>query len=83
MIKGKSRYSYDIQNKLFTYNKTGDDPTLAVTKIMNRIKDGHIYPDPMTICNVTNLNKNNGSKKYFDSFRGIFRTSVFRNILDM
>ena len=36
----------------------------------------------MNVCNFTNLFKNQGSKKHFNSYRGIFRTPVVRNILD-
>ena len=36
----------------------------------------------MNICNVTNLYKNKGPKQSYDSYRGIFCSSVLRNILD-
>ena len=36
----------------------------------------------MNVCNVTNLYKNKGSQQQFDSYPGIFRTPVLRNILD-
>ena len=49
---------------------------------MNRIKEELVFPDPMTMFNVTNLYKNKGSKQSFDSYRGIFRTPLLRNILD-
>jgi hypothetical protein len=49
---------------------------------MNRIKDELTFPSPMDVCNVTNLYKNKGSEQHFDSYHGIFRTPVLRNILD-
>ena len=49
---------------------------------MNRIKNELTFPDPMNKCNVTNLFKNKGQKQQFNSYRGIFRSSVLRNILD-
>ena len=49
---------------------------------MNRIKSELVFPDPMNVCNVTNLFKNKGSKQDFNCHRGIFRTPVLRNILD-
>ena len=79
---GKSKDPYELPNKLFRPNTAGDDLILAVTKLMNRIKDELVFPDPMTMCNMTNLYKNKGSKQSFDSYRGIFRTPVLRNILD-
>ena len=49
---------------------------------MNRIKSELVFPDPMNVCNLTNLFKNKGSKQDFNCHRGIFRTPVLRNILD-
>ena len=80
--KGKSKDPYNLPNELFQPNVAGDDFILAITKLMNRIKSELIYPKPMNICNVTNLYKNKGLKQNFDSYRGIFRTPVLRNILD-
>ena len=80
--KGKSKDPYNLPNELFRPNVAGDDLILAITKLMNRIKSELIYPKPMNICNVTNLYKNKGLKQNFDSYRGIFRTPVLRNILD-
>jgi hypothetical protein len=79
---GKSKDPYELPNELFRPNTAGDDLILAVTKLMNRIKEELVFPDPMTMCNVTNLYKNKGSKQSFDSYRGIFRTPVLRNIFD-
>ena len=36
----------------------------------------------MELCNVTNLYKNKGEHFLYNSYRGIFRTPVLRNILD-
>ena len=36
----------------------------------------------MKKCNVTNLYKKKGLKQSFNSYRGIFRVTVLRNILD-
>ena len=60
----------------------GEDLILAITKLMNRIKSELNFPEDLNVCNVTNLFKNKGLKKYFNSYRGIFRTPVLRNILD-
>ena len=79
---GKSKDPYDIPNELFKPSVAGDNLILAITLLMNRIKDELIFPNPMNLCNVTNLYKNKGSQQVFDSYRGIFRTPVLRNILD-
>ena len=79
---GKSRDPYDMPNEIFNPEVAGDDLIHAITKLMNRIKDELLFPVPMNVCNVTNLFKNKGSKQHFDSYRGIFRTPVLRNILD-
>ena len=54
----------------------------AVTMLMNRIKNELIYPEPMELCNVTNLYKHTGKRSLFNSHSGIFITPVMRNILD-
>ena len=79
---GKSKDPYDIPNELFKPEVAGSNLILAITKLMNRIKDELTFPSPMGVCNVTHLYKNKGSKQHFDSYRGIFRTPVLRNILD-
>ena len=79
---GKSKDPYDLPNELFQPNVAGDDLILAITKLMNRIKSELSFPSPMNVCNVTNLYKNKGPQQQFDSYRGIFRTPVLRNILD-
>ena len=33
-------------------------------------------------CNITSLLKNNGSRKDYNMYRGVFIVTVFRNILD-
>ena len=79
---GKSKDPYDMPNEIFKKGVAGDDLILAITKLMNRIKDELLFPVPMNVCNVTNLFKNKGSKQHFYSYRGIFRTPVLRNILN-
>ena len=74
---GKSKDPYCLPNELFKPDVAGD-----VTMLINRIKNERIYPEPMELCNVTNLYKNKGQRSLFNSYRGIFRTPVLRNILD-
>ena len=79
---GKSKDPYKMPNEIFKHDVAGHDLILAITKLMNRMKDELLFPVPMNVCNVTNLFKNKGSKQHFDNYRGIFRTPVLRNILD-
>ena len=60
----------------------GHDLILAVTKLMNRIKKELSYPSLLELCNITNLYKQKGDPKSFDSYRGIFRAPVLSNIID-
>ena len=56
--------------------------TLAITKLMNGIKRQQVFPHCLQTCNITSIYKNKGSKRDFNHHRGIFRVSLFRNILD-
>ena len=60
----------------------GDDLHVAVQNMMNNIKKQQIFPQCLQECNITSLFKNKGSRKDFNCYRGVFRVSVFRNILD-
>ena len=79
---GKCKDPYEISNELFKPDVAGDDLVLAVTKLMNRVKEELKFPTPFNKCNITNIYKNKGKKQLFDSYRGVFRTPVLRNILD-
>ena len=77
-----SKDPYEMPNELFILANAGDDLIKAITKLMNQIKDQLVFPECLTLCNVTNAYKNKGDRSNFDSYRGLFRTPVFRNILD-
>ena len=49
---------------------------------MNKIKDKQIFPQCLQKYNITSLYKNKGSRKDLNSYRGIFRATVLRSILD-
>ena len=49
---------------------------------MNRIKSDQIYPEALEPCNITSLYKHKGWRKEFNNYRGVFRVTVFRSILD-
>ena len=78
----KSRDPLGLCNELFRPEVAGDDLKLAVLKLMNKIKDEQVYPDCMQLCNISSIWKRKGSKNDFESYRGIFRVTIFRSILD-
>ena len=78
----KSRDALDLANELFKKDVAGDDLKVATLKLMNLIKMKLQYPKPLEPCNITSIFKGKGSSKDLDSYRGIFRVTVFRSILD-
>ena len=77
-----SRDPLGLCNELFKCGNSGNDLKLAVLKLMNGIKNQQLFPEILGYCNITSLYKNKGSKQNFNNYRGIFRVTVFRNILD-
>ena len=49
---------------------------------MNRIKREQVFPKCLELCNITSIWKMKGPRNEFSSYRGIFRVSIFRSILD-
>ena len=80
--KDKSRDPHDYCNELFKEDVAGDDLKLAVLKLMNRIKKDQIFPKCMELCNISSIWKGKSPRNDFDSYRGIFRVTIFRSILD-
>ena len=60
----------------------GDDLKKAINILMNRIKLEQIFPEVLEICNISSIYKLKGKRNDFDSYRGIFRVTIFRSILD-
>ena len=79
--KDKSRDSRGYANELFMLSVAGDDLQLAVLNFMNLIKKKQQFPKLLEDCNITSIHKK-GSKKELENYRGIFRVSVLRSILD-
>ena len=77
----KSRDAEDHANELFKETAAGSDLLKAILKLMNLIKEKQKYPTIMEKCNITSIHKK-GSKKEFSNYRGVFRVSVLRSILD-
>ena len=49
---------------------------------MNRIKLEQVYPKVLEVCDITPIFKRRGNRNDFSNYRGIFRVSVLRSILD-
>ena len=80
--RNKSRDALEQANELFKEEVAGDDFKLAILKLMNMIKTRLQYPEGLEQCNITSIYKNKGSRKEFNSYRGVFRVTVLRSILD-
>jgi exonuclease III len=80
--KNKSRDPHGLINELFKEETAGDDLKKALLNLMNRIKNEQIYPKCLELCNISSIWKLKGPRNRFSSYRGIFRVSIFRAILD-
>ena len=78
----KSRDPLGFANELFKINNIGSGLKKAILKLMNIIKAQQTVPESLKLCNVTSLYKNKGSRKDFENYRGIFRVTLLRSILD-
>ena len=80
--KNKSRDPLGLCNELFRPGVAGDDLKLALLKLMNRMKADQIFPECLELCNISSIWKRKGLRNDFDAYRGIFRVTIFRSILD-
>ena len=80
--KQKSRDPMGLANDIFRPEVAGDDLKEAVLKLMNKIKDEQTYPRCLEVCNISSIWKSKGCRNDFDAYRGIFRVTIFRSILD-
>ena len=80
--RNKSRDPSGYANEIFRPEVAGQDLKLAILKLMNKIKTEQVYPQALEICDITSIWKRKASSCDFDNYRGIFRLSVFRSILD-
>ena len=78
--KGTSRDPYGYNNELF--KNSGKDLKLATLTLMNKIKSQQKVPKALQLCNITSIYKNKGLRRKYNSYRGIFRITVLRSILD-
>ena len=80
--KQKSRDPLGLANEIFRPEVAGDDLKNALLKMMNRIKDEQNFPECLELCNISSIWKKKSSRNDFDAYRGIFRVTIFRSILD-
>ena len=80
--KNKSRDPLGLANELFSSKIASTDMKHAVLKLMNQIKTDQVIPEMMTLCNISSIWKRKGSRSTFDNYRGIFRVTILRTILD-
>ena len=50
--------------------------------LMNRIKKEQTFPKALEICNISSIWKKKKSRNNFENYRGIFRVSILRSILE-
>ena len=77
---GTSRDPYGYNNELF--KNAGKDLKLAVLNLMNKVKTQQKVPKCMQLCNISSIYKHKGPRRKYSSYRGIFRITVLRSILD-
>ena len=80
--KDKSRDPLGLANEIFRSEVAGDDLKKAILHMMNRIKEEQKYPQALEVCNISSIYKKKGPRNSFNSYRGIFRVTIFRAILD-
>ena len=68
--------------ELFNPAVCGDDMSLSLEKMFNRIKKELGIPQFLQKVAITSLYKNKGSKSDFSNQRGVFNVSKVRSILD-
>ena len=78
----KSRDPMGYANEIFWPEVAGTDFKKAILKLMNRIRGEQLFPEPLELCNISSLWKRKGCRNLFDSYRGIFRVTILRTILD-
>ena len=79
--KGKSRDPNDHINDLYNSDNAGTDLKHALIVLMNKIKEQLVYPHDLEACNISSIYKK-GKRNLFNNYRGVFRHTVLRSILD-
>ena len=77
-----SRDPMGYSNEIFKPEHAGEDLKMAVLKMSNGIKRQQVFPVALSQCNISSLYKKKGTRKDFNNYRGIFRVTNIRSILD-
>ena len=77
----KSKDPHGYAHELFK-EAAGDDLKKAILMLMNRIKKEQTFPKALEICNISSIWKKKKSRNNFENYRGIFRVSILRSILE-
>ena len=80
--KNASRDPHGFANEIFKPEVAGIDLKTALLVLMNKIKQEQHIPEAMKLCNISSIWKRKGPKNSYESYRGIFRITALRNILD-
>ena len=80
--RNKSSDPLGYCNELFRSEVAGKDLKLAILKLMNKIKFKQLYPEILELCDISSIYKLRGSRNSYDNYRGIFRVTILRSILD-
>ena len=81
--KDTSRDPHGYANEIFKPKVNGNDLKNAIIILMNMIKKEQVIPEALKACNIPSKRKRKLSKHKFESYRGIFRVTVLRNVLDL
>ena len=77
----KSRDPEGFAHEIFKEDVAGTDLLQALLKLMNLMKEKQVFPKVLEKCNITTIHKKK-SKSDFQNYRGVFRVTILRSILD-
>ena len=80
--RNKSRDPLGFANETFLEGVAGINFKTAILRLLNKIKTEQVFPRALEKCNISSIWKKKGSRHQFDDYRGIFRVTILRSILD-
>ena len=80
--RNKSRDPLGYANEIFRPEVAGNDFKVALLKLLNRIKAEQMLPKVLELCDISSIWKKKASINDFENYRGIFRVTTIRSILD-
>jgi hypothetical protein len=67
---------------LFKPDVAGSDLLEALLLLLNGVKQQQIYPELLECCNTSSIFTGKGKRNSLENYRGVFRVTIFRYILD-